>query len=295
MIIWSGHGILIVLFALLGAIAGSFAGGGVARMIHPEAAPDVSVLGAIIFATAGVWLYALTIGRTTSKTLLDPATGRPVVLHKRHSLFFIPAFGWAIISTGFALIAGAGGVMSIINGPVPGKSALEGAESHLGRSSGPAAAGNTKEAQTMATSFSAMLAGIRNVTIENNTSASSNVATGAGFRTFCQMGDHGTAFIVNVPDLRKFSDEAKKSIMESAWITSRMIAEKMNPPPKKLAVAVRGRILYEGAFVGTCSGDFTQNPRAGVESEYKSSEAGDALTIFFAANSPSPALTPPAP
>src|SRR4051812_1299227 len=98
------RGLLIPVYAIAGMLLGAVLGI-VACIFLGGDAIALAVLGTIsgsVTAAAMVWRHALTIGKTTEETMLDAQTGSRVVRKRQHTLFFIPAFAWAVIATVFA-------------------------------------------------------------------------------------------------------------------------------------------------------------------------------------------------
>ncbi len=113
MIIWTGHGILIPIFWIAGFILGVTVGGALGAVIGAEKGlPLGFALGGLCGAGL-VWLYALTFGKSTEQLLQDPRTGQMVRLVKRNSLFFIPAFAWAVIASVAVLPIGGMGLIAM--------------------------------------------------------------------------------------------------------------------------------------------------------------------------------------
>lgn len=283
MIIWSGHGILIPVFAVMGLIFGSVVG---AFVSGEDAGPGVALILGGLFATGLVWLYALTLGKTQESVLLDPATGRQVLYRKSHTFFFIPAFAWAVISSVLAVLFIGMGITSMVAGPPepkstsPGAAELSAAERFISGKSNGIIHGNTPEAKEMAETFSELASMMRGELIEKGGSSKVSLS-GGEFLTYCQTSDHGVAFLVHVPSLRKFSDDAKKVMCDAAWVAANQAVAEMNPAPANLAVGVRGVILYESILLGSPAELDPSNPTAGLKSRHQSLES-DVLLPFFA-------------
>lgn len=264
MIIWSGHGILIILFWVVGGLIGGLAG----------------TAGIFIGAAAMGWVYALTIGKTKVQTLIDPRTGSPVILTSRHSVMLIPVFFWAIVMSAVALLGiviSLTGSNSSLGSGTSASSAFAEAEKWIGNPhQNVAGSGNTEIARKAASEFSSTLTLVRKVAVTNASSGSTD------FPAWCQITPHGVAFLVQVPQLRKFTQEAKDTMTEFAWMSARRIADGMNPKPKNLAVGVKGMILYEKILVGVTEGDLDKNEFAGVNATGKDSNK-EILAPFFAA------------
>ncbi|MEI6537041.1 MAG: hypothetical protein WCN98_16995 [Verrucomicrobiaceae bacterium] len=95
MIFWKGRGLLILVFAVLGgsAFAGLF------TAISHRSSTEWNTAITLIGASIGAWISALTFCKPEQRTLLDPTTGKPVILIQSHDLYFISARSWAILSS----------------------------------------------------------------------------------------------------------------------------------------------------------------------------------------------------
>jgi len=234
-----------------------------------------------------VWLYALTIGKTVEQLLHDPKTGKPVRLRRSHSFFFIPAFAWAILATigamGMVVIGTVTMVSGSSNTPVvqpPGAEELSAAERLVSSKSNGSFHGNTGESKELARRFADASSEMRDALIEKGKTSKISLS-GGNFLTYCQMSEHGTAFIVHVPDLRKFSDEAKALMCDAAWFAASQVVNDLDPAPKNLAVGVRGVVLYESILLGVPGKDFEDSATDGLLSRHRSSES-QVLRPFFA-------------
>lgn len=89
--VWTRWGILVVLYGLaallVGSVVGNAAGLGSRRLI-------VIGIGELLAAIA-VWFTGVRLNREGDRRLLDPKTGKEVVLRRRHTLFWIPMQYWA--------------------------------------------------------------------------------------------------------------------------------------------------------------------------------------------------------
>mgnify|MGYP000166731658 CR=1 FL=1 len=109
MIIWSGFGFL----AALIPIATLVLGGVLCKWVTgDDTLYDNNLLLRLFsfgLASLLVWFLGKRLNGRPGKILIDPATGQPVILKQRHSLFFIPMEYWAFV---IALIAIAVGFQS---------------------------------------------------------------------------------------------------------------------------------------------------------------------------------------
>ena len=103
--IWTRWGILVILYGLaglvIGTVVGNAAGMGSRRLI---AIGICEVLAAV-----AVWFTGLRLNRGADRRLVDPKTGKDVVVRRRHTLFWLPMQYWAPV---LALI----GVIVLISG-----------------------------------------------------------------------------------------------------------------------------------------------------------------------------------
>jgi len=71
------------------------------------------------------------------------------------------------------------------------------------------------------------------------------------FVAYCKVKDDAALFLLHVPDLRKFEDAAKETMLEGAWTAAQFAAASMpEPRPKRLTVGIRGILSYYGAHSG---------------------------------------------
>ncbi len=203
-------------------------------------------------AVLGVYLYAKTIGKTKREVLLDPKTHQEVVLARRHSFFFIPAKGWVYLSGVFAAFLTVSAVFSSgdtsSGGSFSKPKALSDAEQSILSESRGTSHGNTPQAAQLAAEFGKGLKSFREAVITESKKSTFSL-TGGEFLTHCQISDHGIAFIVHVPSLRKFTQEAKDAIAMGAQTLAVALAKKVTPTPARVAVGIRGSILYDRVTV----------------------------------------------
>lgn len=255
MLIWKGLGILVPVFALAGFVAG----GVLTKLVTDDMA--AAIMGSYAASAVALWIFALTLGKGGIVQELDKRTGQWILRNKSHSFFFLPPRFWALLVTlitAFSVV----GVMSLEEGrggatayaeledaSPTGKQAFEAANTKIHGKSGGVAHGNTEQAQALALEFSKTAKTLRNKAIERRTSAIS--MTGGEMVTYAHVTPTRCVFLVHVPQLRKFSSEAKEVMGEIAWISARQAAASLQPPPATLAVGIRGTLIYDRAISGT--------------------------------------------
>jgi hypothetical protein len=72
------------------------------------------------------------------------------------------------------------------------------------------------------------------------------------FLTYCELRDSQCAFIVHVPELRRFSSGAKESLGTLAWLTAQNALQEngVTNSEMRLAVGLRGIALYDRVLLG---------------------------------------------
>lgn len=115
------------------------------------------------------------------------------------------------------------------------------------------------------------------------------------FFTFCQASEYGTAFIVHVPELRKYNRAAKEAFARAVWSAAQSTVEFQKPTPAHLAVAVRGLLIYDNIMLGRPVPGLRSDPSAGIEREV-STHTGESLHPFFDMSQlPTPVTSPVSP
>ena len=121
--------------------------------------------------------------------------------------------------------------------------------------------GNSGEARALATDYAKSLKILREAFFSKGNPGALASLEGE-FLTYCQLNGDSCVFLVHVPELRRFSDEAKKSLTDLAWINAQSVLQaKRRPPPKTVAVGVKGLMLYDAILIG----DYVANPQSGKD------------------------------
>ncbi|QPF92589.1 hypothetical protein [Bradyrhizobium commune] len=100
MILWSGLGILTVLFALGGAMLGSALHG-----LIPALSDQVGVAIGLLAAAAVNWWVGFRLNSRPGRELIDPKTGGRVMLRRRHTLFWLPMQYYSVLFLLVAVVA----------------------------------------------------------------------------------------------------------------------------------------------------------------------------------------------
>ena len=133
----------------------------------------------------------------------------------------------------------------------PGETQFRSANEHINGNQGFVGCGNSPKAVNIAVDFSNKMKKRRELMFEAAKPNRISVGT-AGFVSCCELHDSQCAIIVNVPDLRRFSTEAKDSLGRLAWHTAQEALNQNGAarPGMKLAVGIRGVLLYDRVLLG---------------------------------------------
>jgi hypothetical protein len=143
----------------------------------------------------------------------------------------------------------------------PGADALDEAESHLKASTttGYGASEPEREAATVTAEIAQSLraSGISNTkgSYGRGKSGLFRRATAGmdsdGFTCACSVRGDTAVFLIHVPDLRKFNEEAQVAMGQWSWAAARVGWSQLpEPRPAKLAVALKGIALYDRLLKG---------------------------------------------
>jgi len=146
----------------------------------------------------------------------------------------------------------------------PAKQRMDAAERKIIGDSDGTAHGNSDEAIRLAIQFATTMKTLREELFEADRKGAISL-TGGNFVTYCELRPGKCAFLVHVPAYRKFTDDAKESLAELAWMTAqRTVADKLQDGDD-LGVGLKGTLLYGSVMVGDVSaGD---DAKAGLAEE----------------------------
>jgi acyl carrier protein len=109
--------------------------------------------------------------------------------------------------------------------------------------------GNTSEAASLAQEYSKSLKILRATFFSEGKKNSLSISKGE-FLTYCHLNDDSCVFLVHVPELRRFTADAQKSMSDLAWRNAQHVIEASGISPRTLAVGVKGAVLYDSVMVG---------------------------------------------
>lgn len=164
----------------------------------------------------------------------------------------------------------------------PEKDALRMAELKVLGSSAGAAQGNDKAARELAARFSQTMGAIDKVAFSK--SKAKVKLTGGNYITWCELHPDRVAFVVHVPELRRFTSDAKDALARIAWAAAQGTVEGSVPPGSRLAVGLRGVLLYDRILLGEVSAEGEANLEEvddGMKAVFQTSHDRDDLVPFF--------------
>lgn len=142
------------------------------------------------------------------------------------------------------------------------------------------ALGNTPEARELARRFADEMK-VLDETLFTQTDAGGTLS-GGQYVTWCELRDGQCAFVVHVPEYRRFEAEAKEALADLAWMTAEDVVSETLEPGDDLAVGLKGVLLYGAVMVGRVEGADEETAAGLVESDADKS----ALYPFFLGNAP---------
>ena len=147
------------------------------------------------------------------------------------------------------------------------------AEKKIGGKGGEIGFGNTDEAVRLAVSFSTKMNLMRAVMFSENKGGSNVPLNDEGFVTYCLLNEDSCVFMVHVPSLRKYEENARDAIADMTWRAANgILAKHKFREGNKLAVGTKGVVNYHRIDVGTFVYDMDTAKNKGIEnSGYTSS------------------------
>lgn len=160
------------------------------------------------------------------------------------------------------------------------KTALQVAEDNIRiKRNNQIAFGNSPEAEELAARMSEQFKTLRETLF---TESRSRLSLSDGeFLTHCELHEDSCAFLIHVPSLRKFDDDAKKSLGDLAWLLAQSVLSTTDfPEGGRLAVGVKGLLLYDDIRTGKHVKDKEDNEdqATGLEA---TNELESVLEAFF--------------
>ncbi len=171
----------------------------------------------------------------------------------------------------------------------PGYVQFKQAEKFVGSWAGADGKGNTAKATEAAQNFTTVLKAYRALAVSESKSKKSE-SSKDHFITWCEVQGNRCLFVVHVPDLRRFKDDAKTAIAEGAWFAAQVSSKKLDlPADAELAVALRGDVLYDRLITGrrlegieSDSPEFEEKLKKSIERTKMGNSIDDEMIRYFA-------------
>lgn len=173
----------------------------------------------------------------------------------------------------------------------PGYSALRQAESFVSHPGGASGRGNTAEATKAAELCAGIMKTFRSTAISGKSGKASD---GNGITVWCEAHPDRCLFIIEVQDLRRFTDEAKDAFAEASWLAAQLCARTLAlDSDAELSIALKGSVLYDRQITGTPvaglnidARDSEEVLKKAIKSKKKGGGVQDNLIHFFAPPAP---------
>ncbi|MGJ8638083.1 MAG: hypothetical protein ACSHYA_01705 [Opitutaceae bacterium] len=108
--------------------------------------------------------------------------------------------------------------------------------------------GNTETARKIALNYSVILGKLRGELFTEGKDNPVSLSNGF-FLTYCNLSQNQCAFIVHVPQLRNYTNDAKLLLHKIAWAAA-VEAAARNGKIESIAVGIRGALVYDAVFIG---------------------------------------------
>jgi len=208
-------------------------------------------------------------------------------------LFTCAAVVGFFLLCGLVLAFGSGGKQRTWDAN-PGKQGFDEVNAQIIGYHGADALGNTADAVQIGAAFSQELSAIRAAAFTAGDAQALSLSSGH-FITYCQESGDDLLIICHVPQLRKFTSEAKAALMGYAWKTAQHAVLATHPDHHgKVYVGLRGIALYYEIWVGTAHGAPAQRlpADAGLSAAYALFAPKAGVAGGTHAPEPSPAPVP---
>jgi hypothetical protein len=160
-----------------------------------------------------------------------------------------------------------------LRSPTGPSDALSMAESNVSSASDGVGTGNSPEATQLASSFAEQMKEVSDKAFTKGRKRLFQLS-GGNFVTHCHLDSDSCVFIVHVPQYRDYADDAKSFLAEIAWQVALNAVGDQLPANGKLAVALRGTIMYGDIQAGSKPTD------EGAEWPVQPIERSDLLPFF---------------
>lgn len=159
----------------------------------------------------------------------------------------------------------------------PGEMEFKAADEKIIAGNGSGSFGNSPKAIELATQYSKSLKVLRDNFFTKGGKTTLAPLEGE-FLTYCQLNSNSCVFLVHVPELRTFSDDAKKSMNDLAWMNAQAVIKSSIPhPPGTVVVGVKGLMFYDSIMIG----DFVDAPQPDQDGIKTRGSGFDDVKMFY--------------
>jgi hypothetical protein len=160
----------------------------------------------------------------------------------------------------------------------PGEAELWAAENFIRAYESSESSGNSPGAIAFADQFSRSLRVSRQFMFTEGKAGSTSLSQGR-FLTYCFLKEDSATVLVHVPELRRYTDDAKLTLEEFAWGLATSYASSKHPEVKKLALGIKGPLNYSAIITGLVN---EKEPLKGIEVRHPTTST-EPLWPFFQA------------
>ena len=179
------------------------------------------------------------------------------------------------------LLSACGREPSTAKAKMPGEAEFREANRRIIRLEGKATMGNCPLAEQLAADFGKSVTELRNQAVEKGHDDRLSLSKGQ-MLVFCQLTATHCAFLVHVPELRRFTRGAKQVMTAICWSSAQEVLQARQIKTDHLAVGVKGVMLYESILVGRVVDDSSVED-SGIEER---TDRMDSFYPFFVGEPP---------
>ncbi|MCA9661307.1 MAG: hypothetical protein KC486_23410 [Myxococcales bacterium] len=139
--------------------------------------------------------------------------------------------------------------------PAPGKAEFDVASAKIASSSrGAAAQGNTPAAQARAEAVAASMTALDRQLFTGQ-DEDRTVTLAEEFMVYAHHGREGVAFLINVPQFKRYKDDVRRTLVDAAWAAAKAATVDLQEQgPVELGVGLRGNLVFGAVAVGDSRG-----------------------------------------
>lgn len=228
------------------------------------------------------------LGLAAPATLAPPVVSPAEAAEREARKTFVMRLAWAVVALTFLGMAWVGYKIYEAGQKTPataGEAEFRAANAHIGAVA-KGDSGNTARAAELAGQMSQAMGLLRNLDFEQ-AKEKLFMDQHDQFKTYCDLRSDQCVFLVHVPELRRFSADAQKSLGRMAWLSAQRLLERTGTgkPGMRLAVGLRGVAAYSLVLTGQYTPGAT-DAKTGIRGVYDGFGCERALDSWFVPKSP---------